>query len=93
MSHQLGLDGAYEKLVLLEHFANGSQEYCRARLAGSEADHADEVLDEYWGWLKNIVSACLIECAVRARILQDTVHGDEAAKLAAGVRPQGHHHV
>ncbi len=83
MSHQLGLEGVYEKLVLLEHFSGGSQEYCRARLAGSEADQGDAALDDYWSWLKAIVSTYLIECAVRTRILQDTVRGDGAQQLAA----------
>jgi hypothetical protein len=82
MSHQLGLESVQEKLVLLEHFAYGSQAYCRARLAGSEMDQGDGALDEYWSWLKGIVSAYLIECAVRARILQDTVRGDDAEELA-----------
>jgi hypothetical protein len=82
MSHQLGLDIVYEKLVLLEHFAYGSQRYCSDRLTGSEKDQGDGALDEYWSWLKGIVSSYLIECAVRARILQDTVQGDDAKKLA-----------
>jgi hypothetical protein len=82
MSHQLGLEGVQEKLVLLEHFASGSREYCRTRLAGSEEDHGDGILDEYWGWVKTIVSSSLIECAVRARILQDTLREKEAEQLA-----------
>lgn len=82
MSHQLGLEGVQEKLVLLEHFASGSREYCRTRLAGSEKDQGDGILDEYWGWVKTIVSSYLIECAVRARILQDTLRDKEAEQLA-----------
>jgi len=82
MSHQLGLDSVYEKLVLLEHFAFGSQQYCSARLIGSEDDQGDGELDKYWGWLKGIVSSYLIECAVRVRMLQDTVRGEDATQLA-----------
>ena len=69
MSHELGLETTYEKLVLLEHFAHGSQSYCVARLAGSEHDAGDEAIDAYWSWVKGIVSAYLIECSVRLRML------------------------
>lgn len=73
MSHQLNLEGVIEKLVLLQHFAHGSEQYCRERLAGSEQDQGDEALDEYWGWVKSLVSAYCLECSVRVRVLLDTV--------------------
>lgn len=82
MSHQLGLDSVYEKLVLLEHFVFGSQRYCGIRLTGADQDERGVSIDDYWSWVKGIVSSYLIECAVRARILQDTVRGDHAQKLA-----------
>jgi hypothetical protein len=82
MSHELGLDTAYEKIVLLEHLAHGSQSYCAVRLTGFQRDQGDGALDEYWGWVKGIVSSLLIECAVRVRMLQDAVRGEDATKLA-----------
>lgn len=45
MSHQLGLDGVLEKLVLLQHFAHGSERFCRERLVGSVHDIGDGELD------------------------------------------------
>ena len=82
MSHQLDLEGVIEKLVLLQHFAYGSETYCRERLPGSEYDAGDEALDEYWGWAKSLVSIYILECSIRFRVLLDTVAGKpEAGKV------------
>jgi len=83
MTHQLGLDVVYEKLVLLQHFAYGSERYCAVRLPGSEQDQGGGAMDEYWSWVKGIVSSYLLECAVRIRILQDTVKDGADAKAMA----------
>ena len=82
MSHQLNLEGVIEKLILLQHFAHGSVQYCRERLTGSEQDAGDGALDEYWGWVKGLVSAYTLECSIRVRVLLDTVGSKpEADKL------------
>ena len=82
MSHQLNLEGVIEKLILLQHFAHGSEQYCRERLTGSEQDAGEGALDEYWGWVKSLVSAYTLECSIRVRVLLDTVAGKpEADKL------------
>jgi hypothetical protein len=82
MSHQLDLDGVLEKLVLLQHFAYGSKDYCRERLTGSEKDVGDGELDEYWAWVKGITSSYLLECAIRLRVLLDIIAtGEHAGKV------------
>lgn len=73
MSHQLDLDGVLEKLILLQHLAHGSEQYCRQRLIGSEQDVGDEEFDEYWAWVKSIVSIYTLECSIRVRVLLDTI--------------------
>lgn len=77
MSHVLDIDGISEKLLLLEHLVEGSEAYCSKRLIGSEYDQGDEQYDNYWGWIKGIACAYMIECAVKFRILQDTIKGEE----------------
>jgi hypothetical protein len=82
MSHELDIEGIFEKLVLLQHFAYGSEQYCRDRLIGSEQDAGDGELDEYWGWVKGLISAYTLECSIRVRILMDTIaEKPEADKL------------
>ena len=84
MSHQLDLDGVLEKLTLLQHFSHGSERYCRERLVGSVHDAGNGALDEYWGWVKGLVSAYTLECSIRLRVLLDTVAGKpEANKIAS----------
>lgn len=73
MSHLLDLEGIFEKLILLQHFAHGSEQYCRERLIGSECDAGDGELDSYWSWVKSLVSAYTLECSVRLRVLLDAV--------------------
>ena len=75
MSHQLDFNGILEKLILLEHFSFGSKGYCKLRLVGSDKDIGDQEFDDYWGWVKSIVSNYTIECAIKFRILQDTIRG------------------
>lgn len=76
MSHYLDIDAVLEKLVLLQHFAAGSPSYCAARLIGSELDPGDGEFDEYWGWVKGIVCASTLECAIKFRVLQDSAAGE-----------------
>jgi len=84
VSHLLDLEGVVEKLVLLQHFAHGSEQYCRERLIGSKHDAGDGALDEYWGWVKGLVSAYTLECSIRLRVLLDAVAGrPEADKIAS----------
>jgi hypothetical protein len=53
-------------------------------LIGSEQDVGDGEFDEYWGWIKSIVSTYTIECSVRMRVLLDSVAGkSEEAKVAS----------
>jgi hypothetical protein len=73
MSHQLNLDSVFEKLFLLQHICAGSEQYCRERQIGSEEDQGDAAYDEYWGWIKSLVSAYLLECSILVRVLIDTV--------------------
>ncbi len=77
MSHLIDFNGITEKLVLLQHFAFGSENYCSLRLAGSEEDAGNEEFDSYWSWVKGIVSNYTIECAIKFRILQDTIQGKD----------------
>ena len=83
MSHQLDLAGVVEKLVLLEHLAHGSKGYCRYRLARSEPD--DDVVSEYWGWVKGVASAYTLECSIRLRVLLDTVSESADADKQIGL--------
>ena len=76
MSHHLDIDAVLEKLVLLQHFAAGSQSYCAARSTGSELDQGDGEFDEYWGWVKGIVCASTLDCAIKFRVLQDSTAGE-----------------
>src|SRR5215208_3165373 len=85
MSHELNLEGVIEKLVLLQHFAHGSKEYCRERLIGSEEDMGDEEFDEYWTWVKGLVSSYMLECSIRIRVLLDTVADKPEAKEIATI--------
>jgi len=73
MSHELNLEGVLEKLILIQHFAYGSKEYCRERLIGSEKDIGNGEFDEYWTWAKGLISSYILECSVRVRVLLDTV--------------------
>ncbi len=75
MSHLLDIDSVLEKLILLEHFAKGSKAYCKDRMTGGRNDLGNGALDDYWGWVKGINSNYLLECAIKFRVLQDTVHG------------------
>lgn len=81
MSHQLNLEGVAEKLILLQHFAYGSEQYCRERLIGSQYDAGDGALDEYRGWVKGLVSAYVLECSIRLRVLLDTIAGKPQAEI------------
>jgi hypothetical protein len=80
MSHHLDIDVVLEKLVLLQHFAAGSQSYCAHRLTGSDLDAGDGEFDEYWGWLKGIVCGSTLECAIKFRVLQDSTTGETDRK-------------
>jgi hypothetical protein len=73
MSHQLDFDGMLEKLILLQHFAHGSKQFCQDRLTGSEYDIGDEAFDEYWGWVKVLVSTYILECGIRVRVFLDII--------------------
>jgi hypothetical protein len=73
MSHQLDFDGMLEKLILLQHFAHGSKQFCHDRLIGSEYDIGDAAFDEYWGWVKGLVSAYTLECGTRFRVFLDSI--------------------
>jgi hypothetical protein len=73
MSHVLDLDGVTERLVLLQHLAYGSKQYCAVRGTGSHADAGNGDLDECWSWTKAIVSNRALECAVRVRALLDVL--------------------
>jgi hypothetical protein len=68
MSHQLDFDGMLEKLILLQHFANGSKQFCQDRLTGSEYNIGEKAFDEYWGWVKVLVSTYILECSIRVRV-------------------------
>lgn len=72
MSHSVDLDGILEKLVLLQHFSFGSEEYCRDRLIGSIEDQGGYEEDNYWGWTKSITSNYILECSIKLRVIQDT---------------------
>jgi hypothetical protein len=74
-----------EQLVLLQHFAHGSEQYCRERLIGSANDPGDGALDQYWGWVKGLVSAYTLECSVRLRVLLDAVAGKPEADMIASL--------
>jgi len=73
MSHILNLEVVVENLVILQHFAAGSEQYCRDRLIGSENDIGDGAYDEYWSWIKGLVSAYTLESSIRLRVLLDSV--------------------
>jgi hypothetical protein len=80
MSHLLDLGTVAEKLVLLQHFAHGSEQYCRERMTGSELDIGDGELDDYWSWVKGLVSTYTLECCIRLRVLLDTIAGKPGAE-------------
>lgn len=90
MSHSIDLGAVAEKLVLLQHFAYGSDQYCRERLTGSEHDVGNGALDEYWSWVKGLVSGYTLECCIRLRVLLDTIAdkpgADKIAALDASAR-------
>lgn len=71
MSHLLDIERSYEKLVLLQHFAHGSKQFCLERQTGSEKDIGDGEFDSYWGWVKHIASSYTLECSIRLRVLLD----------------------
>jgi hypothetical protein len=73
MSHHLDIDGMSEKIILLQHFVYGSKTYCLRRLPGSVQDTGQGEFDKYWGWVKAIASNYTIECAIKFRIIQDTL--------------------
>jgi hypothetical protein len=85
MSHELNLESVLEKLVLIQHFAHGSKEYCRERLIGSEKDQGNAEFDEYWTWAKGLISSYILECSVRVRVLLDTVSDKPEAKEIAQI--------
>ncbi len=72
MSHIVDIDGIAEKLIILEHYANGSYQYCKDRLVASEEDQGYGSFDDYWGWTKGIVSNNILECAIKLRVIQDS---------------------
>ena len=85
VSHLLDFEAVAEKLVLLQHLAHGSEQYCRERLTGSEYDAGDGALDEYWSWVKGLVSGYTLECCIRLRVLLDTVAGKPGADKIVGL--------
>lgn len=71
MSHAIDIDGAAEKLFILQHLAYGSEAYCRSEGVFS-AEHAGySEFQSPWGWTKAVVSNYLIECAVKLRMIQE----------------------
>ena len=77
MSHLVDLNDISEKLILLQHYSYGSFEYSKLKLMGSEKDLGDERLDIYWGWTKSIVSNYILDCAIKYRVIQDTIKNDD----------------
>jgi len=73
MSHLLDIENVFEKLILLQHFVNGSEHYCKERLIGSEHDVGDGAIDAYWSWVKGIMSSYSLECCIRLRVFLDTI--------------------
>ena len=96
MSHAIDTDGIREKLIVLEHACYGSHAYCAARGIGGDEDQGDGELDEYWGWMKGIVSNYTIECAVKLRMIDEycTKNSDpeqyQEALEAAHISKLGH---
>lgn len=80
MSHLLDLERSYEKLVLLQHFAHGSRQFCSERLTGSDKDTGDGEFDSYWSWVKHIASSYTLECSIRLRVLLDVLNGTPDAE-------------
>lgn len=46
-------------------------------MTGSSQDQGNQEFDEYWGWVKSIVSNYAIECSIKFRVLQDTIYGKD----------------
>ena len=80
MSHLLDIENVFEKLILLQHFAHGSKQFCSEQLIGSEQDIGDGKIDEYWSWVKGIVSNYTLECSIRYRELLDTIRDNVQAE-------------
>ena len=99
MSHAIDTDGIREKLIVLEHACHGSTIYCANRGIGSIADLGDGGLDEYWGWLKAIVSNYTIECAIKLRMIEEFCAKNcdpeqiQEALDAARIADLGHAHL
>ena len=103
MSHLIDFESILKQVVILQHFAHGSEAFCEARMVGSEQDIGDGQFDEYWGFVKGIVSSTLLECGISLRIFEDTIStnreqgnilrkidGSARAGLVIGRVVQGH---
>lgn len=77
MSHAIDFDGFVDKLFVLRHLVHGAPSYCVSEDIGTEIDAGDESFDEYWGRLKGLSSNYLIECAVKARMIQEYCSKDD----------------
>jgi hypothetical protein len=78
MPHSFDIEGTKERLLVLQHLCHGNRSFCKEFRIGRVIE---EVLEyewyEYYAFLKHSVSEHLINCAIKLRMLQDSVKADE----------------
>ncbi len=78
MTHSLDFTSVSEKLFLIQQLVAASRDYCKTGEVGRRIDRYGEgAWSDYSSRLRQLVSSYSIECAVKARMLQDTLAGTE----------------
>lgn len=78
MPHLIDFDGVEQKLFVLQHLCYGSQKFCeKSKIHRIPPEVGEYEWWEYFGLLKTIVSNTVIECAIKARMVQDFIVADE----------------
>ncbi|MBW4518758.1 MAG: hypothetical protein KME16_03385 [Scytolyngbya sp. HA4215-MV1] len=74
MSHNIDFQDIEDRLMLLQHIIFGSYGYCATTEIGRNySQYAADEWHEYSVNLKRIVSNHVIECAIKIRIIEDTL--------------------
>ncbi len=77
MSHAIDIDGVHEKLFVLRNLVFASRSYASEENIASDIDYGYGFFDDYWGYLKVILSNYIIEVSVKMRMIQEHCGNDE----------------
>jgi hypothetical protein len=74
MPHNFDFDGMHESLFIVRNLCFASEPICRTNRLGRYAEASGDVTwQEYFGWLKALLSRHLIQCSITLRMIQDSL--------------------